>query len=388
VGTQKNRPEPVIRRIVSDYGTLILGSKTRKKPHLNAILELRDSLFQATHHIGRYVPAVHALQPGRFREGPATLPDLQETLPSVMLDFDLPYSAEIDCTSTPSPIAFMPLPDIRSDDTDLTDAKARFLSNLQYPDAAYLQIEEMTRGQSKNISWYQQRMGSITSSMISDIHRFMKGAKINPDRIVQKSMAYKLRTIKVPPKVTVESLKWGLEYEDLARLAYRNRLDYWDDHEGVKIYVGGLMVHRQAPYIRASPDGMVSCDCHQLRLLEIKCPYAARNVKIADAIKDKKIDYLCINPDGSYYLHPTRRGYYDQIQVTMAVCDLQSCDFVVWTQEDIIAVNVPFDPRYWAELKTSADTFFYNHFVPEILTGKLRNGPTEEKVVSGPSDHV
>jgi hypothetical protein len=35
----------------------------------------------------------------------------------------------------------------------------------------------------------------------------------------------------------------------------------------------GLVVHPSYPYIGASPDGVVMCECCGEELLEIKCPF-------------------------------------------------------------------------------------------------------------------
>jgi hypothetical protein len=52
----------------------------------------------------------------------------------------------------------------------------------------------------------------------------------------------------------------------------------------------GLVTHREYPYIRASSDAIISCDCHGYNIIEIKCPYKARCMEPKQAVLESKID--------------------------------------------------------------------------------------------------
>lgn len=41
-------------------------------------------------------------------------------------------------------------------------------------------------------------------------------------------------------------------------------------HENFQIFDSGLLINRDFPYLGASPDGIVSCDCCGIGLCEIK----------------------------------------------------------------------------------------------------------------------
>ena len=43
-------------------------------------------------------------------------------------------------------------------------------------------------------------------------------------------------------------------------------------YQNFKVEQTGFYVHVEHPYIGASADGLVECDCHGPGLLEIKCP--------------------------------------------------------------------------------------------------------------------
>jgi hypothetical protein len=44
-----------------------------------------------------------------------------------------------------------------------------------------------------------------------------------------------------------------------------------------------MFIHQQHKFLDDSPDGLINQDS----ILEIKCPYAARNMEVEDAVKRK-----------------------------------------------------------------------------------------------------
>ena len=83
------------------------------------------------------------------------------------------------------------------------------------------QIEIETRGQSKNMKWFQHRRGSVTASRFSDIRRFMHGARISEQRLVEEVLGTKYKTMAFPTCPNKPSLKWGLANEAKAKAKYK-----------------------------------------------------------------------------------------------------------------------------------------------------------------------
>ena len=79
-------------------------------------------------------------------------------------------------------------------------------------------------------------------------------------------------------------------------------------HSNLQIADSGLVISTNWPFIGASPDGIVGCDCHGKGVVEIKCPYCHKGSSVvAAAQKDpkfclKEIDgCLCLDTTHSYY---------------------------------------------------------------------------------------
>ena len=83
--------------------------------------------------------------------------------------------------------------------------------------------------------------------------------------------------------------------------------------------------------IGASSDGIVSCAFCGKCTLEIKCPYCHRGESIASAASDSR---FCLQASLGGTLHLNHSSYFYQVQAQMFVCDLNYCDFCVYTLAD------------------------------------------------------
>ena len=88
----------------------------------------------------------------------------------------------------------------------------------------------------------------------------------------------------------------------------------------------GLHINPSFPHLGASPDGIVQCECCGNGVLEIKCPYNAREHSISDAVLEGIIDFLDITPHGNIALKQSHQYYY-QIQAQIAIWQL---DMLTW----------------------------------------------------------
>lgn len=81
--------------------------------------------------------------------------------------------------------------------------------------------------------------------------------------------------VKYQRKTTVPSLLWGIQNENKARTDCVHCENY---HTNFSCVDAGLQILPQYPYLAASPDGVVYCECCGKGTLEIKCPFKHRNV--------------------------------------------------------------------------------------------------------------
>ena len=123
-------------------------------------------------------------------------------------------------------------------------------------------------------------------------------------------------------------------------------------------------------FIGASPDLVVSCNCHGKGLCEIiKCPYTHCNSKRSSS----HLKYLVATDHGDRL--KKNSDYYYQIQGQMGVCDYLYCDLFVYTKSSGYHLErVLFDQCVWDDMLQKLRSFWLNRIAPEIVTNKMQEG--------------
>jgi putative phage-type endonuclease len=158
-------------------------------------------------------------------------------------------------------------------------------------------------------AWIQARCGRVTASRIADlVARTKTGWSASRAAYLGQILAERL-TGKPAVIPTTAPMRWGLDYEPLAKAAYAYRTD-------LDIEEAPFILHPAIPMSGASPDGLIGSD----GLIEIKCPTTITHIDTlaADEVPSKHIS---------------------QIQWQMACTGRSWCDFV------------SFDPRLPEDLK-------------------------------------
>lgn len=217
-------------------------------------------------------------------------------------------------------------------------------------------IKECTRLQADSLIWYEQRAGRITSSTVYEV------LHTNP---VTPAPSLILRLCDDSPKrLNVPAIKWGRDHEDIARQQYGDGT-IQNGHSNIKIKQVGLVICQERPYLAASPDGLLSCDCHGTGVLEIKCPYKHHSNNVHDLIQDSASPLnknLQLKPDHKYY---------SQVQLQMYTVGANYCDFVLWLPTGAISVTVMPDQQYINDVIPKLESFWQKHILPELLTRSL-----------------
>ncbi len=218
-------------------------------------------------------------------------------------------------------------------------------------------IAEVTTKQSKSKTWYFQRAGRITASRArACVHTSL--SKPAPSLI--KAVCY--------PEVYGFSSKattWGCDHEKAARNHYENLKK--KEHAKFTIKNTGFHISMKSPFIGASPDGMIECECCGQGLVEVKCPYCSSDpsdVKYIQTDQDTGITKL--NRDHTYYY---------QVQVQMYTLDLRFCDLVVYCEKEtengkesrLYVERIPYNAVFMSIFLPKAEAFFTQAILPELL---------------------
>lgn len=223
-------------------------------------------------------------------------------------------------------------------------------SQMRIADNDIVTVEEMTRTQSKSPLWFSVREGRMTAS---NFGKFMRRGSLTLSANDISSICYRQSS-----QLSVPSTNWGLHSEKTAKLAFHEHM--CDTHENFSISECGFVISKEHPYLGATPDAIVNCDCHGTALLEVKCPYTLQN-QPPEAAK-----YLIIN--GSTIELDRNCEYFAQVQGQMGIVGYKRCYFVVWTTVGIFVEEIVFDVQYYTKIVYRMNAVFRNFVLPELLT--------------------
>ncbi len=127
----------------------------------------------------------------------------------------------------------------------------------------------------------------------------------------------------------------------------------------------GLFINSQFPWVGATPDGIIHCDCHGRGVLEVKCPLCLTNSSIQDQLGETD---FCLkkNDSGNTRLKQEHRYYY-QVQAQLHVTDLEYCDFVVWGPHECFIERIFPDGDLFATNLVKVHAFINKCVLPELL---------------------
>ncbi|KAM7309489.1 uncharacterized protein ISCGN_013120 [Ixodes scapularis] len=195
-------------------------------------------------------------------------------------------------------------------------------------------------------------------------------------------------------KFSTPATRWGLDHEEEAVQSYVGKVK--SAHAIFTYRRAGLYLSTRYPHLAASPDAVVQCDCCGSGLVEVKCPYTQRDSELyvtdqrcvndshciatsSDALpqcsgSDSEPRDVCADPkfclkrvNGRLSLKHDHMYFY-QVQTQMAVCNVEYCDFVVWTTKDIHVERVFRDGAFWSQVLPKATLLFVHAVLPELLS--------------------
>ena len=211
-----------------------------------------------------------------------------------------------------------------------------------------LVIEKVTRSQRESEEWFKHREGRLTASSFHSILTLRK--QTNPENLVQ-------RILTAQDISHVPAVQWGNSNENTARQEYIEKMS---SHESLTCTAVGLVVNPLYPHLGASPDGIVHCNCCGKGLVEIKCPYSARDLH-PDALRGKS--QSCLTERGVSTSHP----YYTQIQGQLFITELDYCDLVIWTKKGMVIERIYADINFSEKLLKKLTDFYIDIFLPKFL---------------------
>ena len=139
----------------------------------------------------------------------------------------------------------------------------------------------------------------------------------------------------------------------------------------------GFHVRVDYPFLGASPDGLVSCDYHDQKLLKIKCPSKYEdgflnweNHKDFPLAKDKSLK--------------TSHQYYFQVQLQILACKFTSVDFLLYSPKNngtVLLTTVKKHKDFIEKMNAKSWQYFKNVSLPELVTRRSDNSLENDRKI-------
>lgn len=221
------------------------------------------------------------------------------------------------------------------------------------------QLEEDTRQQAQCSRWYRERRIRVTATLGKAV-----AARRKDD--FTPVLRRKLESTFHGTKAT----KWGKDHEDDAVLTFQTVLsDRY--HSEINIESSGMVVDEAEPWLAASPDGHVTLPNGDKYLVEVKCPYTARNMMVTEAASTIKA--FCLKKEGGRLQLKHTHEYYYQIQLQMHVCNVTNCFFLVWTLKDMAMLRLSLDKQFLLSVIPKLKRFYFDELLPALTAEVIRS---------------
>ncbi|CAH3173630.1 unnamed protein product, partial [Porites lobata] len=115
--------------------------------------------------------------------------------------------------------------------------------------------------------------------------------------------------------------KWGRENENIAVQMYRSI----PQRSHVVLFECGIFISPEDPYLAATPDRLCydATETIPWGIIDVKCPYNARDMTPAEAAKKIKNFMNTLKEDGTLALKVTHEYYYQGVSVQRICFDEQ-----------------------------------------------------------------
>ena len=219
--------------------------------------------------------------------------------------------------------------------------------NIGY-DCDVQKLEITTRQQANTKQWYEARKNRLTASNFGKVINRKSAPSVK-----FLNNLFKIKNIYAP------SLDYGKRHESVAKGKYleKNRENHF--HEC------GFVVNKSFSFLGATPDGKL-CDHGKSGIVEIKCPFSARNMKVDVACVEIR-DFFMETVNGMVQLK-TGHDYYAQVQGQLMITGAEFCEFIVYTQCDMVVERIKPDIPFMTEMFEKLSIFFKDFAKPFFIS--------------------
>ncbi|XP_050548926.1 uncharacterized protein LOC126910414 isoform X2 [Daktulosphaira vitifoliae] len=249
-------------------------------------------------------------------------------------------------------------------DKEYENKKKDFLQSLKLikSDIETLRINSIYYGNSE--SFLKERKKHLSACHFYRVCKFLQtSSKEAILRVVMRIPIEKSEVSETENTISTHyrnTFKYGKVNEKKAKTLFEKRMD-------IQIIQCGIFIDENLNFLAAQPDGLVEKD----GIVEIKCPFNAKEMTPENAIKHKVIKYVYYDKNGDLLLKRTSEIFY-QIQGELHITQRQYCYLIIWTPKGIVYSTILRDDNFWNHnMKNKLIDFYENIMLPEIINPQI-----------------
>lgn len=227
---------------------------------------------------------------------------------------------------------------------------SNFAHNMIYTSDEIMKIEKATRGQHKNVNWFNMRKGLLTASRFKEVIHC---------RDIHNTAKNLFKDSSLQEECLPQAIRFGRNNEAKARNMFHRNHKY--EHKKVAMLEPGLIIKSTNCFLAASPDGLVKCTKCGDFLIEVKCFFKYKTFHPRNALL---MSNVCKKNDDDELEVDKSHKYYYQIQGQMLCTGIHRCKLIAYTNKGIEAIDVDFDKTFCEVNEAKLSVFFNEAIYP------------------------
>lgn len=244
------------------------------------------------------------------------------------------------------------------EENDFITSKIAYLLSIERNAADRKRVEELTREQRSSDLWVEIRKKMLTAS------NFGKIVKLKP----YTSCISTVENILYSKEIISKATQYGILNEATAINAIAKFLQ-------TPIQKSGIYIDAEIPYLGATPDGVILNNGKVIAVVEVKCPYSAKDMTPEDGINKRLITFWRQNGTIN-----KQHNWFYQIQGQMHICQVEKGYLGCWTNCGLKVEEICKDDHFWqTNMVEKLKRFYENCLLPELIDPrKERNMPIKD----------
>lgn len=221
-------------------------------------------------------------------------------------------------------------------------------------------VERDSRDQAKGSGFFRHRAGRIGASVSGTVFH---SNLAQPPQSCIKSVCYPNLY-----KLNTQAIRHGCKYEAFAIKAYEMKMK--STHKNFELKRCGLFINKKHPFLHATPDFLMSCDCCGLGCGEVKCPLTLHD---GDFKKYAASKHSCIEENDGKFTLKRNHNYFHQVQQQLftlperACCDFVVCGVDTEGNAHLLIERIMPDTQHMDRVLPKLEAFWRICILPEIL---------------------